>query len=107
MKHTPSKKHLVILRDKASKIIRIESLKNYTRFVMINGKTEMMAYCLKEYQNYFSFPFVRINRSCIVNLHYFTNIYTLEKKVVLTDGSEVQISRRRLENVIQQIEKLS
>lgn len=103
MKNKPSLKHKNILNDASFQIIRMEAKENYTMFFHLNGKTNMIAYTLKNYQDYLDYPFVRVNRSCIVNLFYFSNICYQNKKLQLTDGSQIQISRRRLESVLEKI----
>jgi DNA-binding LytR/AlgR family response regulator len=103
MKYKPSIKHKSLLEDASAQIIKIEAKENYTLFFHQNGKTNLMAYTLKNYQEHFDYPFVRVNRSCIVNLFYFSNFCFQNKKLLLTDGSEILISRRRLESVLEKI----
>lgn len=103
MKNKPSKKHSILLKNASHQIIKLEANVNYTVFYTYEGKTEIMSYSLKNYQNFLHHPFVRVNRSCIVNLRFFENICTQNKKIQLKDGSEIQISRRRFEEVCRNI----
>lgn len=99
MKYKPSPKHSVLLQDAHSKIIRLEAQQNYTLFFLNNGKTNLMSYNLKKYQDFFNYPFVRVSRSSIVNLTFCSGLSPETKKISLSDGTEVQISRRRFEKI--------
>jgi DNA-binding LytR/AlgR family response regulator len=100
MKNKPSKKHLQLLQNTDNQIIRLEGVLNYTKFILSNGKTKMMAYTLKNYQETLDLRFVRVNKSCIINLDYLSRFCTKARIIQLSDGSEIQISRRRLEGVM-------
>ncbi|MFY7912950.1 MAG: LytTR family transcriptional regulator DNA-binding domain-containing protein [Emticicia sp.] len=103
MKNRPSRKHETLLKDASKQIIRLQADTNYTIFYMQSGQTQVMSYSLKNYQDALTFPFIRVNKSCIINLHFFRNIDATSKKILLKDGSEFQISRRRFEEVCRNI----
>lgn len=103
MKNVPSKKHSNLLQNADSVVIKLQADINYTVFFLDDGQKALMAYSLKNYQQYLSYPFVRVNKSCIINLMYLKSIDQKNKKIELKDGSEVQISRRRMEEVLKNI----
>ncbi len=103
MKNQPRKKHQHLLQNIDNQIIRLQSVQNYTQFFLQNGRTEIMSYTLKNYQDMLSLPFLRVNKSCIINLDYFQHICTENKRIRMKDGSEIQISRRRFEEVCKNI----
>lgn len=103
MKNRPSRKHETLLKDAPKQIIRLEADTNYTIFYLQDGKTQVMSYSLKNYQEALTYPFIRVNKSCIINLYFFRNIDSATKKILLKDGSEFQISRRRFEEVCKNI----
>lgn len=69
MKNTPSRKPLQLLQDARKQLIKLVADANYTVFHLGDGKSAVMSYSLKNYQNYLNYPFVRVSKSCIVNLH--------------------------------------
>lgn len=103
MKNKLSRKHETLLKDAPRQIIRLEADTNYTIFYLYSGKRQVMSYSLKNYQEALTYPFVRVNKSCIINLNFFRNIDASSKKILLKDGSEFQISRRRFDEVCKNI----
>lgn len=103
MKNRPSKKHEVLLKDAENHIVRLEADTNYTIFYLQGGRTHVMSYSLKNYQEALAYPFVRVNKSCIINVQFLHKFYSSEKRVLLQDGSEFQISRRRFDEVCKNI----
>jgi two-component system LytT family response regulator len=96
MKNKPRPKHSLLIENAEYEVIRLEAIQNYTKFVFENGRFIMMSYTLKNYQNSLEFPFVRVSKSCIVNLNFCSAFSAESKRIWITDGSEIQISRRRL-----------
>ncbi|MBS1730535.1 MAG: response regulator transcription factor [Bacteroidetes bacterium] len=84
-------------------IIRLEGVSNYTRFYFTNRKPLLASKTLKEYedilQNCF---FLRTHKSHLVNTTYVKS-YHMENGLQMTDDSIVEISRRRKEEVMQQL----
>jgi DNA-binding LytR/AlgR family response regulator len=103
MKNQPHPKHLFLLQNAYYQVIKLEANENYTKFFLENGTTKMMSYSLKNYQNHFNHPFIRVNKSCIVNLSYYLNICSENKTIQLKDGSKIKVSRRRMEEVLKNI----
>ncbi|MBE8712088.1 LytR/AlgR family response regulator transcription factor [Sphingobacterium hungaricum] len=94
----------IYLVDK-SNIIRVEAMSNYSVFIVSERKKIVVSKTLKEYEAILEDAnFIRINRSVIVNLSYVVKYRkgdggTLE----LSDGSEVEVSSLRKEEVLQKL----
>lgn len=97
------KGHESLLNLASEQIIRLDANINYTSFVMQTGKCEMMSYTLSMYGKILPKSFIRVNKSCIINKKFIKNLNSTDKKVLLNDGSEVQISRRRWNDVSQNV----
>jgi two-component system, LytTR family, response regulator len=83
------------------KIVRCEADLNYTKFILTDNKTFLSSKTLKEYEDLLSIHnnFLRVHRSHLVNLDYVLK-FKNEGSLVLKDGSEVQVSRRKKEEVV-------
>lgn len=89
-----------------SDIIRCDSDGNYTFFILTNGKKIIASRTLGEYEQMFADDnFFRIHRSHLVNLEHVKKYIKGEGGyVVMTDNSQVEVSRR---NKTDFLEKLS
>jgi len=83
------------------KIIRCEADLNYTRFILVEGKTFISSKTLKEYEDLLSVHnnFLRVHRSHLVNVDFVLK-FRNEGSLVLKDNSIVPVSRRKKEEVI-------
>lgn len=99
MKNKPNPQHSILLQNAHTQVIRLEGAENYTKFIFDDGRTKLMSYTLKNYDDTLNFPFVRVSKSCIVNIHFCSNFCEDNKRIKLSDGCEIQISRRRLGEV--------
>lgn len=83
-----------------SNIVRLEGSGNYTEFILNDGQRLIFSKTIALFEEKFPFPFIRIHKSCIINLAYLTETWKRGKKYLsLHDGSEVSISRRRRKEV--------
>jgi two-component system LytT family response regulator len=81
-------------------IIRCESLGNYTKFFATNNRHYLISKTLGEYDALLSpHNFIRTHKSHLVNRKYISFI-DHDGFVVLKDGSKVEVSRRRKEEVM-------
>lgn len=103
MKNKPNPQHSILLQNAQSQVIRLEGAENYTKFIFDDGRTKLMSYTLKNYDDTLNFPFIRVNKSCIININFCLSLCQENKRVQLSDGAEIQISRRRFDNVIKNI----
>ncbi len=84
-------------------IIRCEAESNYTRFYFNNQRPAISSRTLKDYEDLLSERnFLRIHRTHLVNKKYVSSL-TKNHEMILTDGSIVQVSRRKWDFVKQKI----
>jgi DNA-binding LytR/AlgR family response regulator len=95
--------HENLIKSAPEHIIRLEANINYTSFVMQSGKRKIMSYTLAMYDMILPQSFIRVNRSCIINSKFIKNLNSIDKKLTMKDGTEVQISRRRWNEVSQYV----
>ena len=83
-------------------IIRLQSDRNYTKLFFTNGKQFLASKTLKEYDEILSSSgsFLRIHRMHLVN-HNYIRRYEREGILYMKDGSALEVSRRRKEQVIE------
>lgn len=84
-----------------SNIMRLEADRNYTRFFFADGKEFLSAKTLKEYEEMLPGEmFVRVHRTHLVN-KIFVDRYDRDRSwLVLKNGSTVEVSRRKKEQVM-------
>ncbi len=84
---------------KVETIIRCEANNNYTTFFLTNGETIMVTRTLKEYEELLTNKgFLRVHQSHLINLAHVEQYFKGEGGVaVMSDGSQVSISRRKKE----------
>jgi two-component system LytT family response regulator len=97
------KGHKKLLMAAHQNIIRLEGSINYTTFFLQKGKPQTMSYTLGMYGILLPQTFIRISKCCIINKDFIENFNADDKKILLKDGSEVQISRRRLAEVLLEV----
>jgi len=91
-----------------NEVIRCEADVNYTRFFLIHNQKTMVSKTLKEYEELLSeFDFCRVHGSHLVNLHHVKNYIKGEGgTVVLSDGSQVDVSRRKKDEFLKRLAEL-
>ena len=91
-----------------SEIIRCESEHNYTTFYFVSGKPLMISKTLKEYEDLLKeHGFERVHQSHIINLSFIKSFLKKENGfILLKNGTEVPVSRRKKEHVLEIIKKL-
>ena len=96
----PTSDGLLFIRT--DEIIRLESERNYTDFHLTNNRTVVVTRSLKEYEELLTpLGFFRVHHSHIVNLNQITRYVRGEGGyVILSDGSNVDVSRRRKEEFL-------
>lgn len=87
---------------KIEDIIRCESDNNYTNFFLKNGNKIIVSKTLKEFEEMLETKgFFRTHKSHIINLNYMKKYVKGEGGyVIMEDGSEVLVSRRRKDDFI-------
>ena len=76
-------------------IMRLDGKRNYTVFFLTDGTQFTSCRSLGIYETIFPETFLRVHKSCIINRAFLRNLNDENRKAILTDGSEVSISRRR------------
>lgn len=97
-----------LLAASISDIIRVESSSSYSTFYISGKPRIVVARTLKEYEEQLTpHGFFRIHQSHLVNLHHVEYFHTgLEEYVILSNGEQVEVSRRRKADFLQRLSKL-
>jgi DNA-binding LytR/AlgR family response regulator len=99
----PHKRHETLLASAPRNIIRLEANVNYTTFVLETGKRKVMSYTIGVYNEVLPKQFVRLSKSVIVNADFVKKVDSEQKMIVLNDGTEHLVSRRRWDFVNQSL----
>ncbi len=93
---------LLILNHKSSKKILVDTVVflegniNYTIFHLENGKQKLVAHSLKFFEAYLeTHGFLRTHRSFMINPIHVKDWKQEEYKVIMNNGREAMISRRK------------
>jgi len=89
-------------------IIRCESDDYYTRFFLKDGKVIMISKTLKENEELLSdYNFIRTHKSHLINLKYVKSYLRMDGgSIIMTDGSNIPVSRRKREQILDIINHL-
>jgi two-component system LytT family response regulator len=88
-------------------IIRIESSSNYSRIILINGKTILVTKLLKEFEEILlKYRFYRIHNSHLINLTCINKYIRGDGgEVVMQNGDVIDVARRKKEEFLKLISK--
>ena len=89
-------------------IVRCEAADNYTNFFLSAKSKVLVSKTLKEFEELLKeYDFIRIHHSHLINLRHVKN-YTRGEggTVTMTDGSEVDVSRRKKDEFLKQLAAL-
>lgn len=89
-------------------IIRFEADGSYTKIIIREGKNKMASRTLKDFENILpKAKFFRIHKSHLINLKYIKEYSNLSGSIItMTDGSKVEISRRKAPEFVQKIKEI-
>lgn len=80
-----------VVQNKA--IMRLKGNGNFTDIFMEDGSKKMVCRFLKHFEELLTYPFVRIHKSHIINIHFVKKYHKgTGGYVVLADGSEIEVS---------------
>lgn len=90
-------------------IIHIKGEDNYTIFNLVSNNKVVVSKTLKEYEELLDgFGFLRIHKSSIINLnHLVETIKNGELNVIMSNGNEIPVSRRRGPLLLKKLKQLS
>lgn len=71
-------------------IVRLEADRNYTRFILVNGRYSISAKTLGYYENLLN-GFVRVHRSHLLNSEHISRLGFYNNRLLMSDGKEVEI----------------
>jgi len=89
-------------------IIRCESDDYYTKFFFVDGSTMLISKTLKEHEELLSdSDFFRPHKSHLINLKYVKSyIKTDGGSLIMNDGKEIPVSRRKREKILEILHQL-
>ncbi|HMJ47108.1 MAG TPA: LytTR family DNA-binding domain-containing protein [Ferruginibacter sp.] len=95
-----------ILFIPVKEIIRVESINNYSRLYLLGGKNIVASKTLKIIEEMLApYRFFRPHKSHLINLEYISRYIRGEGgMIVMTDGSEVDVSRQRKQDFMKVFE---
>ena len=102
----PTSNGLTILPVKD--IIRCQAEVNYTNFFLASKNKILVTKTLKEYEELLNdYDFIRVHNSHLINLHHVKNYSKGEGgTVTMSDGSIVDVSRRKKEEFLKRLEEI-
>jgi len=89
-------------------IIRCEAEVNYTHFFLVQKNKMLVTKTLKEYEELLNdYDFIRVHNSHLINLHHVKSYSRGEGgTITMSDGSTVDVSRRKKEEFLKRLEAL-
>ena len=85
-------------------IIRLEADSSYTHIHLVNKRPFIASKTLKHFEEMLEeFNFIRTHKSHLVNPRHITRLSSDNEFVLLTDGSRIEVSRRKKEDVQKQL----
>jgi two-component system LytT family response regulator len=89
-------------------IIRCESDGSYTSFFTTKGRRIVVSRSIKEYDELLTpHRFFRVHQSHLVNLQYVEQFLKVDGgTLIMSDGSQIEVSRRRKDQLLQLIQSL-
>jgi two-component system, LytTR family, response regulator len=84
-----------------AEIIYCEGRNNYTCFFLTRGRKILCSKTLKEFDTILcSHGFLRIHKSLLVGIHFIERFSSVKNAVILKDNTELAVSRRRKDEVV-------
>jgi len=85
-------------------ILRLEADRSYTHIHLVKKRPFITSKTLKHFEEMLEeFQFIRTHKSHLVNPRHITRLSNDNEFVMLTDGSKVEVSRRKKEDVQKQL----
>jgi two-component system LytT family response regulator len=89
-------------------IIRCEADTNYTRIYLINGEAILVSKTLKEYEDMLTeYHFIRVHHHNLINLNHVQKYIKGEGGyAIMSDGSSVEVSRRKKTEFLEKLSNI-
>ena len=85
-------------------ILRLEADRSYTHIHLEKKRPFIASKTLKHFEEMLEeFNFIRTHKSHLVNPKHITHVTSDNEHILLTDGSRVEVSRRKKDEVLQQL----
>lgn len=85
-------------------ILRLEADRSYTHIHLVNKRPFIASKTLKHFEEMLEeFNFIRTHKSHLVNPRHITQLTNDNEFILLSDGSKVEVSRRKKEDVQKQL----
>lgn len=92
-----------------SEIIRCESSRNYTNFILTNNRVVIASKTLIEFEKQLAkyYCFIRVHKSHLININFIEKYLKADGGyVVLKDGAKLPVATRKKELLFKELEKL-
>jgi two-component system LytT family response regulator len=84
-----------------NEILFLQADTNYTQIFLVCGRTLLSGFNLKKYEDFLQQEnFLRANRSYLINRHYIQHYDSLKSILLLKNGQEIEVPRRRREIIM-------
>jgi two-component system, LytTR family, response regulator len=89
-------------------IIRCEAEGSYTNFMLTNSRKLLVSFSLKHYEDLLpSEQFIRVHHHHLININHVVRFLKADGGyAVMSDGSEIEISRRKKDAFLQRLQKM-
>jgi two-component system LytT family response regulator len=85
-------------------ILRLEADRSYTHIHLVKKRPFIASKTLRHFEEMLNdFGFIRTHKSHLVNPRHITHITNDNEYLLLSDGSKVEVSRRKKDEVLQQL----
>ena len=85
-------------------ILRLEADRSYTHIHLVKKRPFIASKTLRHFEEMLDeFGFIRTHKSHLVNPKHITHVTNDNEFVLLSDGTRVEVSRRKKEDVLQQL----
>lgn len=89
-------------------IIRCEAEGSYTNFLLVNNRKMLVSFSLKHYEDLLpTDQFIRVHHHHLININHVVRFLKADGGyAVMSDGSEIEISRRKKDAFMQRLQKI-
>lgn len=101
--------HLLIAADLArlhrtfldlENVIRLEGVRNYTRFINLHGQPTITCRSLGIYSESLPAQFVRVHKRHVINCCFISSVDSSNLCIYMEDGAAIPIARRKRSTIL-------